>query len=165
MSDRLKFYTYFIQEEIYLVDEKPIVLNPVTSSNTEKEDPGTVNSDAKAGILVLFEEETQDQMTAKDRDFLSKVLMAVNHNLEEVKFCNIRVLGNEAVHTAITSCQAPFILAFGIEAAKMALEKDPQPYHPQSIDNQTLLLADTLTVISEDQSKKRLLWNALKKMF
>ena len=165
MNDRLKFYAAFIQEEIYLVEEKPVPDTPLTLQENESENPESTEVKTEPGILVLFLEETQNALKDGDRDFLSKILTAVNYSLEKVEFYNIREQSIDAVRTTINNSQAPYLLAFGVEATAMELENHPELYHPQSLGTRTLLLADALDVISKDQSRKRLLWNALKKMF
>lgn len=164
MRDRLKFYTEFIQEDIYLVNDRPVGITPAKPDEKANPTASPPESQQQGTILILFNHENQDHLPEGEQDLLAKILLAVNHSLSEAAFFNIYRQESEAIRRRILDHKAPFVIAFGVKAATISLG-DPGLYAPHVTGGQTLLFADALSLISSDQSRKRLLWNALKKMF
>jgi DNA polymerase III psi subunit len=103
-----------------------------------------------------------NQITAENRDFLSKVLESIGRSIDEIKIIEKADLADkEAVKQLLAQTQALF--AFGVAFTELGFKKDLSPYTLMMAKEKHYLMGDSLELIMLNQNnEKRLLWNSLK---
>ncbi|MFN0173607.1 MAG: hypothetical protein ACKVU0_03075 [Saprospiraceae bacterium] len=101
-----------------------------------------------------------------NRDFLSKILLAANLNLEQDALL-AEIPANEARSLAseLKERKPKQVLVFGLSPTQLGLSFEVQAYQPLAFYGSTWLFADHLSALESDKSKKTQLWSALKQMF
>ena len=105
-------------------------------------------------IIVLFQDESKQQISSENETFLLKIMSAVHLGPADIAILNIEEAPNWQ-----ESLEPDVVLGFGIESSPIAL------YELQNINECTHFYADSLSIIAEDVGFKRQLWEGLKKMF
>ncbi len=119
----------------------------------------------KHKILVLVEEKTQPELQATDATLLDNILKATGHSIDEVDILNIATLPKANAQAVVAAKSTHYFIAFGVPLIKLQIDLLFQPYAPRQVEGIWFLLADPLSVIDADKSKKKQLWGALKQMF
>lgn len=101
-----------------------------------------------------------------DKDFLAKVLAAVNLNLEkDTLFAAIPALEPVNFSTDLKEKQPEHVIVFGLKPSQLGLTIEAPLYRPVVFYGVTWLFADALPVLEPDKDRKGQLWSALKQMF
>lgn len=111
-------------------------------------------------VIVLINSSLQE----KDKQFLEKVLQAVNIPLDQVLI--IFISDNRPSYTQLAN-EFPFkkLIAFGLSPLNLKLKFTNKHYQLFLFQNKKLLFAEDISILSTDVSKKKLLWAGLQKMF
>ena len=112
---------------------------------------------------VLVCVETPENQLIKD--FLGKILSAVNLNFRAIALMNFYQTANIHLPDLIAKMQPKQILCFGIELNKYHFTKKIKPYELNAFDNTQFLWAEDLQTIETNQELKRKFWTQLQKMF
>ncbi len=113
-------------------------------------------------VLALAEPDS----SGTNRDFLSKVLSAANLNLEkDTLFAEIPPAIPIHFSTDLKRTLPEQVLIFGLPPAQLGLSIEIPLYRPVEFYGVTWLLADALSVLEPDKTRKGQLWLALKQMF
>ncbi len=114
-------------------------------------------------VLVLA---IQEANVAANRDFLAKVLLAANLNLnQDALLAEIPVNQPRSLTPDLKERQPKQVLVFGLAPAQLGLSFEVQAYQPLTFYGCTWLFADRLSALEPDKTKKTQLWSALKQMF
>jgi hypothetical protein len=115
----------------------------------------------KALILVQAEPEF-----AGNRDFLTKVLSAVQLDLERDALLATATPGTALrLMPDLRKNQTEYVLVFGIPPAQLGLNIETSLYRTVFFYGIHWLFADKLSALEPDRAKKGLLWTALKQLF
>ncbi len=139
---------YLMNEDIYEVNE--------TQPEKKHEEP------TKNKILVLFHEYVAKDLPIVDKEFLLKVLKAVNLSEKDIIIVN-RAHATERTEELIEKNQAKIVLAFGVN--ELIEGSNSNLYTISKIGNTEWLSAEELSVIGTDMNRKKQLWTSLKKIF
>ncbi|MBK6993891.1 MAG: hypothetical protein KA138_02560 [Saprospiraceae bacterium] len=101
-----------------------------------------------------------------NREFLAKVLLAANLNLEQDALL-AEIPANEPRSLApdLNQRQPKQVLVFGLSPIQLGLSFEVQAYQPMPFYGSIWLFADSLSALESDKTKKTQLWSALKQMF
>ncbi|MGB3183330.1 MAG: hypothetical protein WBB45_18210 [Cyclobacteriaceae bacterium] len=104
--------------------------------------------------IVLAIDTPPDQ---EQRDLLKKIMASVN------------ITGKDVAMTDVTSLQDPaslpphkLLISFGVENPLLFGGSVPQPYEIVKIEHQSFVLADSLSILCQEVSAKKNLWETLK---
>jgi hypothetical protein len=108
----------------------------------------------------------QEAESATMQDFLAKILLAVQRDLQQDAFF-YEVDANDSLQlaTAFQVSRPEQILVFGLRPEQIGLRVQVQAYQSFDFQGVRWLFADPLGVLEPDKTKKGLLWTALKGMF
>lgn len=101
----------------------------------------------------------------EERAFLEKVLKAVQYDFEKVDLLELDKLGSPDASELLAGGAADYVMLFGIRPESVNLDIDLELYIPRNIKGTWFLLSNSLLRIEMEESKRRDLWQALKKMF
>ena len=104
-------------------------------------------------MLVVY----QNEWSVADKELIIKILAAVKLTLGDVVLLQMDKQKTGDLESYIEFFESKFVLAFGLRTSNL--------YQIQEEENQTYLYADSVPVLSQDNTKKRDLWQALKKIF
>lgn len=127
--------------------------------------PDPIDWDGKFGknVLVIWE---QDGTQSGTKDFLEKMLSAVQVNLElDCCYKAFEKGATCAITPVIKQKQPNQVLVFGIEPAKLGLHFEQYLYHPLFFYQTWFLFADNLGKLEPDRGLKTQLWNNMKQIF
>lgn len=125
--------------------------------------PGMGNN--RKGILILVDEPSEAFLKAPELDFLLNILKACQLGIDDVALVNINNTESKDYKILLESFPAQTVIFFGIEPAIIGLPLHFPAYQVQSFGKQQYLSAPALSALSSSQEEKKLLWNALKKLF
>lgn len=142
-----------------LVNEE--VGNYKAGSNVEKEaEQIPIKGNFTKGLLVVHEE---NDLPEEVMDMLVKMINAVGRSMNEVGLVSSPTLEGRTLEE-FQALNAHIILKFG--RIKHPINAVPAiPYEVYTDDETQYLFADALSQISEDNTMKRKLWNALQVLF
>jgi hypothetical protein len=117
-------------------------------------------------ILILIDQPLKSEIiTAKDLLLLEKTLTALKLELRDVAIVNLQQC--EELHfkslKEFFSCNK--VLGFGIELAKIGIEKEVAINTVFRIEDCPFLLASSLEELSNNQAQKVIWWSAMKSIF
>ena len=145
-----KFYKMFPADEL-------LFLSP---------EPGTPESAAGGFARRVYVLALAEPACPGNRDFLSKVLSAVQLNLDkDTLFAEIPASLPVSFAAELKKKQPEHVMIFGIHPAQLGLRIDAPLYKPVAFYGVTWLFADAVSVLEPDKNKKGLLWAALKQIF
>ena len=101
----------------------------------------------------------------EERAFLEKVLKAVQYDLGKVDLLELDKIGSPDASGLLSGGVADYVMLFGIRPESVNLDIDLELYIPRNIKGTWFLLSNSLLRIEMEESKRRDLWQALKKMF
>lgn len=101
----------------------------------------------------------------EEREFLGKVLKAVQYDFEKVDLLELDRVGLTDASELLDGGVADYVMLFGIKPESVNLDIDLELYIPQNVKGTWFLLSNSLLRIEMEESKRRELWQALKKMF
>ncbi len=136
-----------VHEETADYQSLPIKFNGITSST-----------------LILFNYPGEDSLSSTDKVFLDQVLKAAGQNFENLSWLNTSSLPRETNWTAIAK-QSPSenVIAFGVDTRYLP-DKIADGWINHS-NGKKVICASSLTEISNDPGKKKLLWQGLKEIY
>ncbi|MBC6611496.1 hypothetical protein H8B15_11205 [Hymenobacter sp. BT507] len=124
----------------------------------------TLGSNAR-GIVILVRLDAVKFQRLPRHVFLNNVLKAIGQIVEDTVLINVESHLPVALSTLRTKLEAKQIIGFGKNLLDVAVHKT-QLYEPVILAGDAAYLpAAELDVIEEDQGRKKLLWNAMKRMF
>ncbi len=117
-------------------------------------------------ILILIDQPLKSEIiSAKDLLLLEKTLAALKLELRDVAIVNLQQC--EALHfkslKEFFSCNK--VLGFGVELAKIGIEKEVPINTVFRIEDCPFLLASSLEELSNNQAQKVIWWSAMKSIF
>lgn len=180
IMENTEFLKYFINEDIYKIDEEsvPSTSKPVVETHkaehVEKpqqetpkvEEPQEAIAPSpvpvfkggnKKGVLVLVEDAEAEFLNQKDLDYLLKILGAVKLSLDDIALVNA---SKETGYSRISFQQA---LVFTTNHS-LPLGSN-QKYSQIPFEGNQVLLADRLDQIAASVELRKALWDALRLLF
>ena len=109
-------------------------------------------------ILILVE-----KLNEEDRSLLANILRSVGHSLEDIDL--LETEEHQDFKRAFKGKTAHYFLSFGVPLHKIGIEIPLLPYQVRAIDGLNFMLADKLSDLHEDKTKKKVLWHGLRAMF
>lgn len=101
-----------------------------------------------------------------NREFLSKVLSAVQLNLDkDTLFAEFSESMQFSFVQELKIKQPEHVLVFGARPAQLGIQAATSLYQPLVFYGVNWLFADALSVLEPDKNKKGQLWSALKQVF
>ncbi len=171
---------HILTEDLFLIKEE-FKLSPKSSDSPVKEskpapiemvkepesedlilakEPIAIRGKFENGVLILHEEE---ELAPEVMGMLVKMINAVNHSMNEVGLLSSKDLEGRSLEE-FKDLNAHKVLKFG--RIKHPINALPATDYVIYTDEETeYLFADSLTVISEDNTMKRSLWNNLQILF
>ena len=174
MPTDYSFLPDLITEDIYYIQSshQPLSEDKIVATPEQEMKIDSKNEDRKIDhlgqnlkeILVLVKEQDQNFLNQGDEEFLKKVLLAVNIDLNDIALVNIASLKQEKVDD-IRKFPHGLRLCF-METIPEALA-DPRLKLYQNIqdDGKKILWCNQLSVIAADKGLKIKLWQELKLIF
>ena len=108
-------------------------------------------------------------MTSKYKeqlDFLGKILKAVQYDItQDVLLISLPQETQIDLTKMMRDVDISRVILFGIPLKDIGIHYNLPNYRPVTINSKTFLLAEKLGQISNNQLKKKDLWNALQKVF
>lgn len=135
----------------------PVAAVPVAS-------PASPFAALKTRVLILVNTYGKG-IKPEEREFLGKVLKAVQYDFEKVDLLELDRVGLTDASELLDGGVADYVMLFGIKPESVNLDIDLELYIPQNVKGTWFLLSNSLLRIEMEESKRRELWQALKKMF
>jgi hypothetical protein len=104
-------------------------------------------------VLIVY----NNKWSVTDKELIIKILAAVKLTLNDVVLLQMDKQKTGNLESYIEFFESKFVLAFGLRESNL--------YQIVKEESQTFLYADSVPILSQDNTKKRDLWQALKKMF
>jgi len=143
-----------------IVNEEFEEYNVDTIIQKENLNPIPIKGNFTKGLLVVHEE---DNLSEEVMDMLVKMINAVGRSMNEVGLVSSPTLEDRTLEE-FQALNAHIILKFG--RIKHPVNAIPAiPYEVFTDEETHYLFADALSQISEDNTMKRKLWNALQVLF
>lgn len=135
----------------------PPIEKTVTTLNIEKE--GNLSS----GLLVLFTSK-ENSLPYGEKEFLRKVLLAVNIQIENVTLINTMQAEMPDYLRLIDALRPKFVFAFGI-GQQYAIEPKPVNHYQRLVGKAQLVTGHSLKEIEASVAYKKALWGVMKELF
>ena len=154
-------------------DEIPVASSPEPKVNVAPPFKEVVITPPEVVVetLKVFNMETLhlvvvNTLAAEEREFLVKVLMALNMSLAKVDLLDISITPNQKFKEIIYSNSVQSILFFGDAGGAFAPKLGLTDYHVKELKNIRFLTSASLTEVSLNlNNEKRQLWGALKALY
>lgn len=200
-AEDLNFLRFFLTEPIYLIPEKKALDTAITEKSPEPERPMEAEAPEKTpvetaekssekvgekvgklvvpqtegenrqGVLLLYHQQNTHTLAAEQREFLGKILKAVNLGFDDIALCNWAPLEKsfeqqKNIFEGLQQIRSDKILLFGEPPLAWSLSHFFQKYQiTQDAEGRKLLLADNLLNIGKQRELKVQLWGSLQKLF
>lgn len=116
-------------------------------------------------LLVLAEDYNNPVMERSDGLLLKDILKAIGYTFDDVAIVNISHCREEIDWEAVNNIPFKTLFSFGISHPKLPFTSTLAPYELEKSGERKFLLADKLSVLRQDRSRKIALWNLLKQFF
>ncbi len=155
--------------DVYLISE-PSISSEQEAIISSDQTPASVHynylGENNKYILILIDQPLKSEIiAAKDLLLLEKTLAALKLELRDVAIVNLQQC--EELHfkslKEFFSCNN--VLGFGIELAKIGIEKEVAVNTVFRIEDCPFLLASSLEELSNNQAQKVIWWSAMKSIF
>lgn len=160
-----QFLKFLINEDIYKIDQEGSaveydlqepkeqnVAEPISETIIKSSDELAVYK----SILVVVEDPTNVGLNLKDKQYLAKILSAVNADLHKISLVNIHK--NEI--EGLTGVEQILVFTpnstFGVANTL---------YELNTLDDAKIIISDPLDQVSQSVELRKSLWEALQKMF
>ena len=174
MEHDYSFLPHFLTEEIYLINEKQTPDTEGSKSSPEKtvsEEKAETTSQISIktmganlkNCLIIVADPGNDTINPTEKGFLESILKSVKFQLEDTLTVNVEEVSNESIEALLAEQNHRWLIDFGTNRIRSLSNNDP--YKPILVGNKKYLKANTLTIISQDVEKKKMLWAALQEMF
>ncbi len=152
MDQDYSFLQLFITEEIYpMRDKTEHAAEPALRTYGEN----------KQYITLIVDEQTTDFMRTPSFAFLNKVMEAVKLSQHEYAIVNLSENPGCTREVIEKQLEPRKIIGFGV----LDFLKGFSLYQPEKNNKTTVLLADALSLIESDKTKKKALWNCMQAIF
>ena len=151
-------------DEVELIDKPTeVVLLPVLPVPQRSEPPTTpvISPKIRQKVLLLADEALEPSSLL----FLEKILNAVNLDITGVDLLNLHGAGDIDFAAVLRDKHIHHFITFGVPFERVGLDIMMDRYQPVRFEGITFLIADALPVIEANQTLKRSLWSALKRVF
>lgn len=182
MMSRIAFYEYlFAGEVLFRLPSDPVPAAPprpepaselpareerVPEAAGERMAEVTASPFRRLKSRVLIMVNTYGKgIKPEEKEFLFKVLKAVKYNLEEVDLLELDKIENPDASEVMSGSLADYVLLFGVKPETLGLNIALNLYEPRHEQGIWFLMSNSLLRIEMEESKRRDLWGALKKMF
>lgn len=136
---------------------KPVTLPPPLIKEQIQTSAPVVAQTHEKLVLVV------NNLSATEKDFLSKILQSVKQNLENAKILDIASAASLNIGDYTSTKE---IISFGVAMSKLGNDLLLFPYQCQEKESIRYLLVDDLKTIQANlKDEKRLLWAALKMFY
>ena len=164
MEDRRKFLADFLGQDIYVINEESSEYS--VKSETQIEPPQVqektieYSGSNSKGVLVIIEKNIPEE----EMSLLDNILKSIRLSREEIALLQNdsnfleRVEGLEEINSNM-------IISFGVSTGKSRLLDIQTKYAPTTVQEKTVIMADTLQLINKEKDLKRKLWNCLQELF
>lgn len=115
-------------------------------------------------ILILVKETKETYLSESDQAFLTKILGAVKLQFEDIALVNVQTHPKVDFTQLKNYFSCTKLLSFGISAAEIGL-KNSSLNELHEYQNTKIIIAESLSILAKDDSRKKLLWLTLKKLF
>lgn len=119
----------------------------------------------RKGLVIAVSMPEAEFQALPGNVFLTKVLAAIQHSPADVAFVNIQRGDKLRIFDLAKDTTLRSLLAFGPGLLDMSPDSKVNLYKPASIGKVPLLLADPLSAVEPDVTKKKLLWAGLQAIF
>ena len=142
---------FFDDQEVFNVPEKPeLVFSQIAHEGQEK-----------LMLVISSTEQTESGIA-----LLHKIVAAVGLDpIEEVTMLLIDDNEHYLFHQLIKASKANFIILFGNFTNSIKTQFHASPFRWFELGGRQIIYVDSIVTLTDDQSKKRLLWNALQQKF
>ncbi|WP_044173655.1 hypothetical protein [Flectobacillus major] len=182
--DKTYLQYLFSEETVYFIPNKEVLAkpdvkneiatrhnseNPVKVQNIENvttapvapvAEPDSIPYNPKHQVLVIVQHINEEELA-----FLTKILNAVNLQINQVDLLDLSKIGNASLKALLTEKSVNQLLTFGVSLFKINLEIPLTPYQTREIQGVKLLYSDALGEIKDDLNCKKALWAAMKILF
>jgi DNA polymerase III psi subunit len=164
MENTRKFLADLLGEEIYVVneesDEYSVKSEEEVVPSQVQEKPIEYSGSNSKGVLVIVEENaSEDEM-----NLLDNILKSIKLSRDEIALLQNdsnfvdRIYGLEEINSNM-------VISFGVTSVKSRLLDIQTKYAPTTVQEKTVIMADSLQLINEEKDLKRMLWNCLQEVF
>jgi DNA polymerase III psi subunit len=164
MENTRKFLADLLGEEIYVVneesDEYSVKSEEEVVPSQVQEKPIEYSGSNSKGVLVIVEENaSEDEM-----NLLDNILKSIKLSRDEIALLQNdsnfldRIDGLEEINSNM-------LISFGVTSGKSRLLDIQTKYAPTTVQEKTVIMADSLQLINEEKDLKRMLWNCLQEVF
>ncbi len=144
----------FIDYKVYNIEE----------NNNEILKKNIFGSNQK-GIVVVYSINTEEFNSENAKDFLEKIVKAIGLNLEQDTLCVPLTQDIPCSFRSLSEFNAKHLFVFGRTPRQMGIQAKIVNYEPVRLNDCNIFFADNLHELSNNQNKKRALWNYLKSVF
>ncbi|MCG8310966.1 MAG: hypothetical protein MI975_26495 [Cytophagales bacterium] len=168
-----RYLKYIYHEDLYLIDEPEIKSTEDLGKKAETIDrepkdvpaaeppPVTYFGNNEKGLLILVCDPTNDLLRPSELDLLMKIVeRGLRFSRNDFALVNAFRFPVEQICEEI---EFQFLISFG--APLPPIYDNQTRYSCHTSGEKKYLLSEELSVLADDDSKKRLLWKALKSMF
>lgn len=177
MEDNMELYRHLFDETLYLVPDPqqrnlrlaqeaaaaPAV--EAVSGDTLPRAAYRLLGENRKGLVIAVSLPEAEFQALPGNVFLTKVLAAIQHSPADVGFVNIQRGDKLRLHDLARETTLRSLVAFGPGLLDMSADSRVNLYKPASIGQVPLLIADPLSAVEPDVTKKKLLWAGLQAIF
>lgn len=128
-----------------------------------KNEEFTLDQSQQFSTLVVYQVESDSEALEK---FLSNILTAAKLDMSKDVLLYKSTVKNEfSFIRTKTKSNIEQVIIFGIHPKKLGINLDMKLYTPIDFQDCTFLLANSLSDIKNDQTKKKLLWTCLQEIY
>ncbi|GAA4440841.1 hypothetical protein GCM10023091_25060 [Ravibacter arvi] len=167
MAEELNFFQYvFSNEMLFSLPGDQAAVGPPAGRTSEVQEgkPATVFRSLKTRVLILVNTYGKG-IQPNEMAFLTKVLAAVKYSPETVDLLELDKIGTTDASEVLRDHLADYVLLFGVKPESLSLPVALELFEPRKENGVWMLMSNSLLRIEMEESKRRDLWNALKKVF
>ena len=143
----------------------PVAPAPAAPKPKPAPNPNLIFGKNLKKLLILVEDHQNPVMERADGLLLKDILKAVGYTFEDVAIVNICHCREEVDWEAVKEIPFTTLFSFGITHPQLPFTKALAPYELERSGERTFMLADKLSVLRSNRSRKITLWNLLKEIF
>ena len=156
------FITYFVDEELYIVEEKfkqQVTESKVPLASVEEDSSNVSLPNLVNHVLIIIRFHTEHDSISTYKTFLSKLLAAAGHKLNDVDFVIMNKYKEVKAKTIIENSSARYVMAFGVDI------KNPENFQLWQFSDKQLIIAASLEQLPNSKPKKAKPWSLMKELF
>lgn len=128
----------------------------------EQAQPDLIWGSLQKGLLILVDYPQHPLMERTDGLFLVDILKAVGFDFKEVATLNVQRCKTAADWQYVRNLSFTWVLSFGVQHKELPFTQQQATYQTLNEGSKVIMLAESLSTIRVDVSRKKLLWNLLK---